>query len=108
MAWGIEAVPEPVAVRLVAPVPLGVPKGERRKSLWLGWLESNNFLGLPFILPHCLILRSWMAGSSAPVMYWAFRTTLYSDICGLFTYILNKKIDATCNNFNGSTELQFI
>ena len=47
----------------------------RENSLWLGWLES--LMIFQAFLPH-LISMSWRAGSSAPVMYSAVRTTLCS------------------------------
>jgi hypothetical protein len=52
-----------------------LPCGSRQRSLWLGWLVSNNFRVLPFTPPDIEVLDGMELG---PVMYWVARATLRS------------------------------
>ena len=62
----VEAVKEPFGPRLGASALLAVT-----------WV-TGVFDYFWAFLCHRLVYRSWMAGSLAPVMYWAVRTTLCS------------------------------
>ena len=59
----------------------------------------DNFLGLPLT-----VNRSWMAGSLAPVMYWAVRTTRWSALWSEAEQLPYKLFDATSQDaLNGAT-----
>ena len=74
----MEAVKEPFEPRLGTPVPLAVQYQREQSMTWVSGVCDQFFLVLPLTLPS--VYRSRMAGSLAPVMYWAIRTTLCSAL----------------------------